>query len=346
MRTRRRCGVAVALVALSIATVTACGGGAPEVSPADEATSPGWSEVVSNAVAEGTVIMYTPYLQNQQDALQAAFSAKYPGIQLQMVRQLQGVQAKLDAEKQTGSAGADVVVTNDPSLGEGLRTRGDLLAIDGPSTDLWTGNSYFAAGAYFTSTLNTLGLAWNTDLVTQPIASYADLLRPELAGRIGLVEVTGTPAIVDFYQFLEESQGPDFLARLAAQRPTFYPSTVPLQQAVIAGEVSVGGYVVPAVRDEKANGAPVDFALPQPAWAAPFDAFAVGWSQHPHAARVLLDFMMSREGQAALAIDGTSALPGVDVLTPLDQVRPSEVATLTPDAVSQYAARWRGIFGR
>jgi iron(III) transport system substrate-binding protein len=344
-RARRAPRILWALPAALLA-LTACGGGAAEVSPEEEAASPGWSQTVAAAEQEGTVVVYTPYLQNQQDALQAAFAERYPAISVQMVRQLSGVEAKLDAEKQTGAAGADVVVTNDPGLAARYAASGDLLPLGGPAAEAWSGNPHLAGDTAFTSTFNTLGIAWNTGQVDAAVTGYADLLRPELKGRIGLVDMTGTPAIVDFYRFLEETQGPDFLTRLAAQEPRFYPSTVPLQQAVVAGEVSVAGYVVPAVREEADAGAPVGFVLPTPAWAAPFDAFGVGWAKHPNAAKVVLDFMMSPEGQTALGIDGTSALAGVTTLAPLDGVRLSEVGSIDQGEAAEFAGRWKAVFGR
>ncbi|GAA1859056.1 extracellular solute-binding protein [Pseudonocardia ailaonensis] len=338
-----RARAATAIVGAAVALLVAACGSAP-AAPANAAeTTPEWAQVLSDASREGSAVVYTSFRQNQQDALLDAFHAKYPAIDVQMSRVVAGVAGKIQAEKQTGAAGADVVVTTEAQLPDQLAPAGDLMTIEGPHAEQWKGSPHFD-GKSFPATFNVWGLTWNTDQVKQAVTTYRDLLRPDLVGRIGLLDVATGPAVADFYQFLEQTQGPDYLAALARQQPRFYPSAVPLQQAAVAGEVAAIGMVVPDVREDERSGAPVGFALPDPAWAAPQVAFGVTWAKHPNAARVLLDFMMSPEGQNALALNGVSALPGTSGLVPIDKVRISPVAPSTPDAIKQFDARWGELF--
>jgi iron(III) transport system substrate-binding protein len=308
------------------------------------ASDAAWQAVVDAANKEGTVTLYTAHLQNQQDALKAAFNKKYPNIKLEIARVLAELPTKLDAERTTGAAGADVAVGNDAGVPTKLEAGGFLAKLDGPNAAAWAGNKYFVDNTYFVANFNMLGFAWNTSEVKTPPTSYTDFLNPEWKGKIGIVDGGTAAVLADFYAFVTDNTSPDFLTKLAAQQPVIYASSVPLQQAVVAGEVAVGMYSTPSILDDKAKGAPVDFALPTPSWGAPFFAYDLGWSKHPNAAKVLADFIMSPEGQAALAINGTSALEGVKGLTTIDKATPMDNARVA--AAAPLMDAWKKTFGR
>ncbi len=306
-----------------------------------------WDAVVAAAGEEGKVVLYTSHLPNQQENLESAFEAAYPDIDLEIQRVLGELEATLDAERETGASGADVAVNNFPTVPEKYLADGELIAIGGPSAADWAGNEVFVDDSYFTVNYNSLGLAWNTDEVPDGVSTFDDLLAPELAGRVGVPDGSTSAAIIDWWAYVEDNfGGEEFVVELAATDPLVYETAVPLQQAVVVGEVAVAAYAGPWILDEQAAGAPVDFGYPDPAWSAPFYAFGLGWGQNQNAACVLLDFMMTPEGQEALAVNGASALAGVDGLIPLEQTAPSQVAERSPEFAEEYGAKWREIFGR
>ena len=58
-----------------------------------------------------------------------------------------------------------------------------------------------------------LTFAWNTDYVPDGLTDYPDLLDPSLAGgRIGVIDPAIGPSIVDFYLWLEENFGEEYVA--------------------------------------------------------------------------------------------------------------------------------------
>jgi iron(III) transport system substrate-binding protein len=68
-------------------------------------------------------------------------------------------------------------------------------------------------------------------------------------------------------------------------------------------------------------------------------------SPHPNAAVVLANFMISQEGQAALARKSASVLPGTPgAVTTVDKVAPQDLSKLTPDVVAAYQAKWDQMF--
>lgn len=78
--------------------------------------------------------------------------------------------------------------------------------------------------------------------------------------------------MVDFYLWLEESFGEDYVEQLAAQQPRIYPSALPIGEALISGEVSAAAYAAPTQLVPAAeSGASVDFGIDEAgAWAARF----------------------------------------------------------------------------
>ena len=69
-----------------------------------------------------------------------------------------------------------------------------------------------------------LTLGWNTDDVPDGLTDYPDLLDPELAGgRIGVIDPAIGPAVVDFWLWVEENYGEEYLEQLAAQEPRHLP---------------------------------------------------------------------------------------------------------------------------
>src|SRR5205085_1655804 len=87
-------------------------------------------------------------------------------------------------------------------------------------------------------------IAYNKNEVkSNPPRGYADILRPEFKGRLGTSELAST-TLIGWYDWLEKTQGADFLTRLKAQNPKMYVGAVPSGQAVSSGEVAVSAFNV------------------------------------------------------------------------------------------------------
>jgi len=306
-----------------------------------------WEHVLDAARKEGEVTIYTSNTPDVTAVLRSGFTKKYPDIQLFLTKAPQpSLEAKIEAERQTNAPGADLVTFAWDTWFEINVQQQAFIGPIGPSASSgdWTGNKYLTAN-YVTTNFVILGLGWNTSLVGRPLKSYADFLRPELGnGKIGIIDLS-SPVQTDFYTFLEDNYGPEYLPKLASQRPRIYPAAPQLMQAVAAGEVSAGNWVTGAILDEKNMGAPVAFAVPNPAFSAPTNTAILMWAKHPNAAQVLMDYMMSRDGQEALAKGGASPLKGIhSAVADPDQLRPVNPQRLTPEYMKQYSAKWNSLF--
>jgi iron(III) transport system substrate-binding protein len=353
----RRWLIGVAAVAAPLLLLTACGDDGPSEAstPSTDQTdtttggSDEWAAIVEAAEEEGRVTLYTTHLEPQQVALREVFEAAYPDIELEISRIVTPAEmaSALDSERTSGAAGGDVAIMTDTATPARYAEEEQLLAPSGPNREAWADLDAFVDGKYFVANYTVNGIAWNTDQVDEPLASYEDLLRPELAGGlIAIVDAATAPVLTDYWAFVEDNAPDGFLEDLAAQEPVVYPSVAPIAQALIAGEVAVAMYSTPDILAEQANGAPVDFAVTDPTWGPPFVTFAPAWSKHPNAALVLMDVLMSEEGQAAIASNGSPARPGVEGFTTVDRVTPVNPDRATPQHSESYLPRWNELFGR
>jgi iron(III) transport system substrate-binding protein len=191
-----------------------------------------------------------------------------------------------------------------------------------------------------------LGMGWNTSQFPSGLRDMPDLLNPRLKGRIG-VPIPSSPSFVDYYNWVEATYGRNFLPRLAAQEPKLYASSLPMTQAVASGEIAASPFVVPTILDLRGQGAPVGFKLAKgfKTWNAPYYGMIMRKAPHPNAAQVLLNYMITREGQATsqrLAGVVLRRVPNAFYVQP----RRQKLKDLTPAKVAEFQRRWDSLFRR
>ena len=305
-----------------------------------------WDGIVAAAQEEGKVTIYSSQGLDQLNELAARFSDEY-GIELEVYRDIDSVIIpKVEAEQQAGGI-ADVIAQAGAAWADQRAAEGWFVAPVGPAFDdpAYDRDAEVSAdGTYFTSSAAVLTFGWNTDQYPDGLTDYADLLDPELAGgRIGVIE-PAAPSIVDFWLYLEDNYGEDFVTQLAAQEPKIYPSSLPMAQALTSGEISAASFVS-VLGDEKEQGAPVEAGLADQVWGARFNTAILNNAPHPNAAQVLANFIITQPGQEAIAHEAASVLPDIEgAVTTVDKVRRQDLAVLTPEFVAEYQAKWNGLF--
>ncbi|MCW2586376.1 MAG: putative Fe3+ transporter, periplasmic component [Frankiales bacterium] len=333
------------LVALLPLALAACGGGTTKSSaPADQAGQ-SWDKTVAAAKKEGAVTIYSSQGVAQLEDVKKRFEAKYDGITVTVVRAIEGdLQPKIEAEFSTGRAVADVMISASQPWLAAKQTAGYFSPLRMPSLDQADydkatnvkDNYYVVDGAVLT-------YGWNTKLHPAGLKGYEDLLNPSLKGKVGVVKPSAVP-FVDFYLYLEKNYGADFVKKLAAQNPQIYPSSLPMALALTSGEIAAAAFVQPLV-DEKAAGAPVDWGLADPAWGSLFKGVVLAKAAHPNAGQLLADFLITPEGQEAIARKAAAVLPGVKgAVGTTATIAPQDLSALTPDKVAAYQKTWDGLF--
>lgn len=309
-----------------------------------------WQAVIEAAKDEGHVTWYSVAPAASREGLQQAFAQVYPEIELEILTMTMAeMEAALEQERSSGTRGADVVTSVNFGWVLDRVDEGWWFDLEGPAVESgWVGTDYLVDGKILQAPLGLIVIGWNTSLFDGELTGYEDLLDERLGnGVIGMARAE--PAIHgDFWAFLEDEMGADFMESFAEQSPTLYPSAFALQEALAAGEVAVGGFVSAAdMMSLQSNGAPIEFVVPSPVWAAQNWFYGVEWSQNPNAARLFLDFVASPEGQLAAARDGATPLPEVApqtlgagaqvVLTNVERM-------LDPGWYDPFLAQWRERF--
>jgi iron(III) transport system substrate-binding protein len=307
-------------------------------------------DLVAAATEEGEVTIYSSQGLDALEQMASNFEAKYPGIDVEVVRGIDSDLApKVEAENQTGQGIADVYVNASLSWVVDHAEQGWFLPVEGPELTgqgAYDAEQYVHDGNYFEVGAAVLTFAWNTELYEAGVTDYPDLLDPALQGQMGVIEPTA-PSIVDFYLWLEETYGEEYVEQLAALEPRIYPSSLPIGEALAAGEIAATPYAAPQTLVPLAEqGAPVEFGIgPEGAWGARFFGMVLTSAPNPNAGQLLANYMVTAEAQEVLQATGGSVLPDIPgTLITNAETREQDLSKLTPEAVAAYQEKWNGLF--
>lgn len=309
-------------------------------------------DLVAAAQEEGSVTIYSSQGLDQLNALGKAFEDEY-GITVEVVRAVDSdITPRIETELATNTSGADLVVTAGQLFMEAQAEAGSW--VDPTASPQLAGlaeydaDQYMHEGHFFEVGAAVLTFAWNTDDLPDGLSDFEDLLDPALAGgRIAVIDPAIAPVLVDFYLFLEESFGEDYVTDLAAQDPRIYPSALPIGEALTSGEVSAAAYAAPVQLElAAANGAPVAYGISEAgAWGARYFGAIPKSSDSPNAAALLADFMVTAKGQEL--VQGASGSVIADVpgtLITNDKVRVTDLEATAPEAAAAFVEKWNTLF--
>jgi iron(III) transport system substrate-binding protein len=352
----RRVLVAVVVVAGVAAVAAGTATPAPSTSALDKlltgppraATAKQWSTIVAAAKKEGSVTLYTS--QNPALLAQTAkdFQAKY-GISVTVNRQIDStLTTQVNAEMGSGKVNDDVFVIASKPLVLGAQKPQNNWVVNAVGPHLYAkgyDRALFGGPAKANIVgLAILGITWNTSLYSKTVKDFPDVLDPSLKGKIGIVS-PGAPSLVDWYLWLQDTYGKSILTKLAAMNPKVYVSSLPMEQAVISGEISVGTFTPTSALDDKAKGAPVNYLIPKGAkdWNAPWWAMVLRNAPHPNAAQLFLDYLVTAAGQQSSQRHLGAVLKNVPD-TFYVEPRKQNLLALTPQKVTEFQNFWNGLF--
>ena len=321
---------------------------------AARAASPDQS-LIEAARKEGTVVWYSTLIVNQiVRPMVEKFQAKYPGIEVKYSRAGGSDTAlKIINEARARRGAADVFdgsSTLVPLIEAGLvasykpREAEDYPDSLKDKNGLWTvPNLFFLTAGY------------NTSLVKPEDRpkTWGDLLNPRWKGHIAWtndLSSGGPPGFVHhILSVFGEEKGRDYLRSFNLQEPV----TIPAAQRVVLDKVIAGEYPLglmifnyhAAISAEQ--GAPVGWLKLEPLIQTMNTVSVVKDSPHPNAARLLVEFMLSDEGQRVMADNNyMPAKPSVPAR--IAELKPEAghftVKLMTPDDVRENLSRWTALY--
>jgi iron(III) transport system substrate-binding protein len=300
------------------------------------------------AEAEGKLMFYATFNAADSKTLVDGFKQLYPKLDAAFYRSSDSaMMERIVTENRAGQTLWDVVVTTS-FYGHNLKKRGLLTAYDSPERKFYR-DGYKDPQALWTSTYtNYAAFGYNTRGVSKASVprSFNDLLKPEWKGLIGMesrpYEWFGT-----MLKAMGEEKGLAYMRELAKQTQLRAGRTL-LAQLVAAGEFK-GALTAYSQTFEvlKPSGAPVDWVYLNPVFANIHPTGIAAKAPHPNAARLFIDFVLSKRGQEL--IRGMNRIPDrIDVtLDPrwTEGVKPAFAPPEVLENFERYGKMFHEIFG-
>jgi iron(III) transport system substrate-binding protein len=281
------------------------------------------AELIAAARAEGRVVWYTGLILDQLSRPMAQAFEKATGVKVDLVRANSSETVlRISNEGKAGRVLADVF---DTTTGAPALKRLGLVAHYIPKAASQFSKEMLDPEGYWTG-LNVYVLAGarNTDLVSAADAprSWEDFLNPKWKGRIAWSSSLSSAGAPGFIATVLKEYGDDkgmaFLRKLAEQKiVSLEGSGRAVTDQVIAGEYALGLQIFnnqPATAAR--SGAPIANLDLQPATASLNTVSMTKSAPHPNAAKLLIEFLTSDEGQKLIAdrdyIPASPSVPAKD----------------------------------
>jgi iron(III) transport system substrate-binding protein len=309
--------------------------------------------LIEAAKKEGQVVWYTTLIVNQIiRPLKEAFEKKYPGVQLQYTRADDLVtSAKILAEGKAGRVQADIFDGIANMLP--LKEAGMLVPFTAPNAAAYPADFKDKDGYWTAVIMYVFALGINTSLVPKDKAprQFQDLLDPKYAGKMawnGSSMAGAYGFIANVLTTMGKDRGMEYLRALSKQRVVnFQGSSRAVLDQVISGEywINLMAFNHHTVISAS-KGAPSDWVVIEP---TPVTLDAVGLlkdAPHPNAARLLLEFLTSEEGQKVF--QKFNYLPVLPSVPPTVAVlRPKEggfkANFLKPEEIHRNISEWQNV---
>ncbi len=311
--------------------------------------------LVEAAKKEGTVVWYSGMIINQIiRPIAEAFEAKYPGVKVQYSRAAGSDNAlKIMNEARARRPLADMV---DGSTAFNALVDTGLIAEFRPvESQRYPADRKDPKGLWSSANVYYYTAAYNTNLVPAAEApqTFDDLLNPKWKGRMAWtydLTVGGPPGFIhNILTIKGQEKGMAWLREFAKQGPV----VIPAAQRVVLDKAISGEYPIALMTlsyhstISAAKGAPIQW-LKMPPMIMSVNTFSVLKSApHPNAARLLIEFLLSEEGQKIMAAnDYMPADPNIPIKDPTLQPEHGNfaVTAVSPEEQKEKLATWTAIY--
>ncbi len=342
--------ISVTLVVLFVFVGLACGGQATPASSSNPPWQDDWDKTLAAAKKEGSVVVYHAPFGEAREVLQKVFKEKY-GIHIEFLTGRTGdLVSRIITERKAGIYSADMMITG---LGSFFKLISPLkitvplepLLILPEVTDgsKWRpGKLPLADKAGTVVAMSLSGLhytAINTEMVKEgEIVSTEDVLNPRWKGKILINDPSiGGPGAEWFTYIMlgvyGEDKGKEYMKRLADQAPAMIRDERLQVEWVAKGKYPLGiGGSPMTMEDFRDAGAPIAPVVPSE---GTYFGAGIGYmvmlnhAPHSNAAKIFINWFLSREGQTLFCSSIKDQSRRVDV-----------VSVLRPDRLSQEGVKY------
>ncbi len=309
-------------------------------------------KIIDGAKKEGKLVFYTVLTLPDSQALLKGFQQKYPFMQFELFRLgAESMRTKILTEARADRHLFDVTSMDVVEAGvlQGQRIFAPFAA---PSRDAIPAGLKDEDGYWAAIYVRQFVLAYNSRLVSQKDAprDWPELLTPKWKGKLGM-----DPEETEWYAALSEYWGRDkarkFLRGLAAQNPALHQGHTLIAKLTVAGEFPLSIAHGSRIEQLKGEGAPVDWVdTVDPVVTSPSVIALSARAPHPNAARLFVDYVLSRDGQKLMRdnfrVVARSDLPPLAKKLDMKQLRTFFVNPKIAARYGEFQKEYQEIFGR
>jgi len=302
------------------------------------------------AKKEGQVVFYTPLNINDSRPLLQRFEQKYPFIKTDLLRM--SAEPLLNRILTEDRAGRSVVDVINNTVINALKKSRLLQAYRSPEHPAYLDQFKDPDGYWASLNNNYFVLGYNTKLVSakEAPADWQDLLHPKWKGKIGMDQEE-----IEWFAATADAWGRERAGRyhraLAQQQIHWRKGHTLISQLIAAGEFPVGIVYAHRIESMKKAGAPIEWVKTvNPVFVAISPVGLSAKAPHPNAARLLLDFMLSKDSQQFLRNSNRlSGRADIEPLVPEMHHSKLKLTAIDPqiaEDLNRHASEFREIYFR
>ena len=313
-----------------------------------------WAKVVEAANRQGrlNVLHNTP--PPGGDLWLAEFGKAFPAISVEATRLgSAALMQRFETEYSAGASQSDAVITLwDGALANWQKS--GWLRTFAPSEAGAMPPQYKHDDQIYTIQLVRAGIISNKSRVREADApkEWADCFDPKWKDKFGIDPPWRSVAVQEMIAVWEQLGIKDAAQRMKSNGIRFFNGSAGVVQAVIRGDIQVGGVIDPAVISALADGAPI--RMTYPASAVPSISTVLmlpAKAPHSEAGMVFLNWALSAAGQQSLVdmVGATAARPGTKPPKLVPGVEGQRIILstdiLTSAKQTAIVNEWRSVFG-
>src|ERR1044071_519701 len=257
--------------------------------------------LLERARKEGELVWYTTAGLQDSKPMADEFQKEYPFIKPSVVRAGSGVLVnKILNEARAQKVFFDVCNTNHENIPP-LKKRGLIARYVSPEAQFYDDDLKDPEGYWHSAYVVPWFLGYNTRLIKKDEApkSYAELLNPKWkGGKIALGSDNGALILGGLIKVWGRDKAVGYFRELAAQQPAILAGSPSNRiQLLAAGEFPMTLAAGNTLQSFAARGAPIDWVALEPVFVQVNAIMIAAQAPHPSAARLFVDFALSRKGQ-------------------------------------------------
>jgi iron(III) transport system substrate-binding protein len=285
-----------------------------------------WSKIEPASRQEGRVLIYSTLRPGNLKPIIDGFNKHYPWIKVETLRVGSQNEAfdRQNAESSTGTRSADILLASSVDLWADMSAKGELIEFVPERINEMP--AWAKAKGYFTFAVEPQVIVYNKLLLPQALwpkglDNLAASVRANPAifkGKISSYNPMVSPFSYSIYWSAMEHKGDAFWTALQSVGPNikFEQTTGAIVEKIMTGEYVVGLYLpeslVPKLDVQRSR--IMGISLPDDG--VPMSPRSMGImkkAQSPASAKLLINYLLSREGQIAISKGGVTAYwPGIE----------------------------------